>query len=501
MEKRLIDAKLKHLKKDIKKITTFVDNFFVFTDCNCPNCCKKRNKSKLQLLIASLYFNKMVSYACKPEDVFINNYILRELDNIISQYKRAINSHTIQTLQVQPSKNLTVCKYCGTLMKKNVTFKPSNVCNHCLSMYYVKCFCCGIYMEPKEDLDISPYNYCKKCIKNTVPCTQCNKRVLKSKVVKLKKYQKRQNGAIKSNGSFCSNCAQSFMPCEDCGIYVHASSSHRYAGNHYCNTCILNHKKLFEYNYIPKYNFRTIDANTDQKMNTLYFGCEIEIEQDIDEVHTDKERFICSVAKEFGNSFLFGKMDGSLHDGFEFVTHPFTWEWFLLNKYKFNHMFSMAKFAGFMCSSNCGIHIHMTKSIFTTCQLYKFIDFINNPNNLGFIDTVARRHVKFSTYCKPFTVDCTDEETKKRLVKIAKKKNNADFNRYTAVNLTLKDTVEVRIFNGTLSSTQFFSYLEFVHALFHFTKNTSLKDCTTKKYIQFVANNKTSYSNIYQLIK
>lgn len=154
-----------------------------------------------------------------------------------------------------------------------------------------------------------------------------------------------------------------------------------------------------------------------------------------------------------------------------------------------------------MTTNTCAVHVHMSKKAFTTYHLYKFIDFINIPTNITFINKIAGRDIRETTYCSPFIKpDFSKKDNTKTLAEIAKRKNNCDFSRYTAVNLSKENTVEVRIFNGTMEPQIFFSYIEFLYSLFLFTKENSLHDCTVKNYKTFIKGQRKLYTNIYNRI-
>jgi len=490
MKGATMERRKAQLQRDVKRISYFMDHYFTFDHCNCNKCCEKRNGNKLKRLINSLWFSRIPTRILTNGSSFDNSYILRELDAVRTKFNRSIKTHCIY------NNAGTVCKYCGTAMVISTRNGPSNVCSACLNNYCTQCRFCGKWADQydKKGNEMEE-GFCPKCIAKTTLCPCCQRRSTKKTMVEFKEYEFTQ-GEVGS-GLVCVHCASNFIVCDDCGIAIYRSHIHEYDGSCYCGKCILTHKRLFAWNYIPLYTFVYDKRKESVSKDTLFFGVEIEIERDRNSsVFRNRENLIDQIASVFGTHYIYGKKDGSLTNGFEFVTHPYTWKWYTENKYRFNNLFSSSKLSGFKVSNNCGIHIHLSKKAFTSVQLYKFIDFVNKEKNLNFISKIAGRSISTNGYCKPFMDNCTV----KVLAEIAKKKNNLDFHRYTAVNLTLPNTVELRIFKGTMSPNVFFRYQEFAHSLYTFTLENSIKKNSIKMYREFIRANKSIYTNMFNLI-
>jgi len=479
-----------HLKHDIAKIKHFMDTYFTFELCNCNKCCESRNADRLDELISSLWFPKISERMLVDSASWDNSFILRKLDGLITQFKLSIRTYALS------EENTTVCKYCGRVMKIGKQKTLSNVCPDCLIRYCIKCRSCNTWVEnDRKNTEGLDSQYCSKCLKTTVLCPCCSARYPKKSMVAIDKFEYLRGQT--STGSVCPNCVSNFIICSDCGMSVINNLIHDYCGGHYCSKCINKHKKLFDWNYIPPYRFVYDKLKENVSKDTLFFGAEIEIERNGNSyAFCGREKLVTQIADMFGNEYIYGKKDGSLCNGFEFVTHPYTWKWYTENKYRFNNLFTSSQLSGFMVSDRCGIHIHLSKKAFTSVHLYKFIDFINKQSNLSFINKIAGRSITNNSYCRPFQENCSV----RTLAEIAKKKNNLDFHRYTAVNLTLPNTVELRIFSGTLDPNVFFKYQEFAHSLYVFTLENSIQKNSVKKYRDFIRANKSIYINMLRLI-
>jgi len=80
------------------------------------------------------------------------------------------------------------------------------------------------------------------------------------------------------------------------------------------------------------------------------------------------------------------------------------------------------------------------------------------------------------------------EYTQDKLMYKAKKKYG-NSRRYLAVNLQNDNSVEIRIFRGTLNDSSFFKNIEFVQALFDYTKSITETDMSLKSFLSFIKDN------------
>jgi hypothetical protein len=210
------------------------------------------------------------------------------------------------------------------------------------------------------------------------------------------------------------------------------------------------------------------------RRNNMFFGVELEAEVKIDYITRE------SAAKklnelinddEIGKNIFF-ENDGSLNYGFEMVTHPMSlpahrelWK-FLQDKEAIKYMRSHN-------TSTCGLHVHVSRRGLSSLQIAKIVTFVNNPANEQLIRAVARRYAE--GYCK-----IKDKA-------IGKASRSED--RYEAVNITPRETIEFRIFKGSLKYESVISAIEFAHAITKFCKPsvTSIKDLNADRFLEFCA--------------
>jgi hypothetical protein len=212
------------------------------------------------------------------------------------------------------------------------------------------------------------------------------------------------------------------------------------------------------------------------KANNRWFGVELEVMHQDGEVNK-AAKAIHEIVNHNGDEPLLGKRmfferDGSLGSaGFEMITQPMslpaqrkTWE-FLKDKSSI-HLLRSHK------TTNCGLHVHVSRTGLTKLQIAKLVTFINDPLHEDFIRAIARRYQNGFCNIKPKKIGTAAQSN----------------DRYEAVNLTPRATIEFRLFKGTLKYESLIAAIEFTHALIEFCKptQTSITDLTTDAFMRFM---------------
>tara|TARA_R110002020_G_scaffold139307_2_gene310133 strand:+ start:3608 stop:4867 length:1260 start_codon:yes stop_codon:yes gene_type:complete len=238
--------------------------------------------------------------------------------------------------------------------------------------------------------------------------------------------------------------------------------------------------------YQPKYNRKPTNfkrrSYNDQSVAVksevidATYGVELEVEYKGDHYSnkTEHAQTIMDVADDsIASEFLFCMQDGSLEDGFEIGTMPFTERFYkqvLYRKRGFRDILSHLKSMDYRSynTRNCGMHVHINRQSFSDTHLYKFQRFFYlNPGFIRFIS--RRRDSRMEQWCQVYGISKRDN------IKAMYRKHTRKF---LAVHLTNKKTVEVRIFRGTLSHKAFCRNMEFVFAVKEFTKLVSINEYT-----------------------
>jgi len=184
---------------------------------------------------------------------------------------------------------------------------------------------------------------------------------------------------------------------------------------------------------------------------------------------------------------IYCKHDGSINDGFEMVSHPMTLDYHI-NNMNWLDVFEKAVEMDYRShnTSTCGLHIHCSRSAFGK-------DYEQQEQAIGRVVFFVERHwnelVKFSRRtldnlnhwaAKYATISSTTEETYKK----AKDKR---MGRYVAVNLENYNTIEFRLFRGTLRYKTFLATLQLVDEICYCAINMTDKEMEDLSWSDFVS--------------
>lgn len=182
--------------------------------------------------------------------------------------------------------------------------------------------------------------------------------------------------------------------------------------------------------------------------------------------------------------------------GVEFNSHPFNWNWLLSNK---KYLYDLGRFlenTKSYCNRTCGFHVHLSKRYFTDkSHIYRFLYmFYRNPN---YIQKISKRGniSNLEEYANPRLDSIGGRVTLKEISSDFEYMHRGE--KYIAVNIYHKDTVEVRIFQSTINPLLFTAYLEFCVALAIYTKSPN-HDLKIDSFKEYVHRNRLKYPNLNQ---
>lgn len=220
------------------------------------------------------------------------------------------------------------------------------------------------------------------------------------------------------------------------------------------------------------------DKNTDAmnaQYKQLYMG--VELEFDSRNVRTgsryNKLNIIEKSNNIWGNNvYLYYMLDGSLSHGLEMISQPSTFEFYQANYSKFDSTFKTILEAGFKSDTyrSCGLHIHFNKDFYGS-----------NPSEnieklLTIMDKFWKEFVIFTQRNYESLLRYAHKHTKVPK-EVVNDMNHGMFpDRYTAININNRNTIEFRIFRGTLNTDKFFMILEFVKNIIMYAKNHTLEE-------------------------
>lgn len=253
-----------------------------------------------------------------------------------------------------------------------------------------------------------------------------------------------------------------------------------------CNDSCNDSDYIKSYNYKPsKFNFnKTVDDN-----DNLYLGIELEID------NGGKSEETAKFIQEFlGEENCYIMSDGSLTNGLEITTHPCS-----LNYHKqlpYQELFTELIHKGYKShdTQTCGYHIHVNRNYFSndptmqdlciTKVLYLIEKYWDE------VVKIARRGS--NRFSRRFGI----KENESMFELLIKAKGKGDYmtnSKYNMLNLDHKDTIEFRLFKGTLKYETFIATMEFISNLVYICKITSLDNIQNIKFKDIINVNETGF--------
>lgn len=223
-------------------------------------------------------------------------------------------------------------------------------------------------------------------------------------------------------------------------------------------------------------NQERLDSRADDRLLAAYVGCEIEVEVGSGYAPRDcAERL--NNALNIGRRYAHFEEDGSLDRGFEIVTNYCGWD---RHETELAPLKNLSLLRGLTShdTETCGLHVHLSKQDITPFQATKIDQFFADPGNISSRDRFARRTVSGSEYLTTINPKDLRERhpsfdrarglAEKKLYAMTQRQSQG--NHYHIVNWSPNNTVEFRLFRGTLRYETLIATLQFVQGMFWFTR-------------------------------
>ena len=282
------------------------------------------------------------------------------------------------------------------------------------------------------------------------------------------------------NGSqYCECCIDNNVyTCDECG------QQYWDGDGHYCpdenSTHLIN-----SYSYKPRpYFFGTA---------TYHMGFELEVESDGNSIRDAAE----VVTNALGER-IYLKEDGSLNQGFEIVTHPHS-----LNEYQDNFdwsALSQLRRLGFRSwdTSTCGLHVHVSRTAFGIPNNRKHITKVQ-AHELRFMKLIYDNDRQISRLAGRTSNYATFEDKGHLVGKV--KYGNQHNGRYAAINSENSETLEVRVFRGSLKPERVLMALELVQCSVEYTRDlhvsASNRALSWMMFTRYVVDNASIYPHLF----
>jgi len=289
---------------------------------------------------------------------------------------------------------------------------------------------------------------------------------------------------------YCVTCIQdNAYDCEDCGDEC-------WSGNdHYCESDGEEDDGYRENSPIHSYSYRPSPAFFGT--GKYHLGFELEVETRNSSRYEGAE-----LAQNLFGGHVYLKDDGSLNDGFEIVTHPHTlneyqtnFNWDGLNKLKNQGLRSWN-------TSTCGLHVHVSRTAFSVEGVrlsYEQRILRRQAHELRFMKLIYDNERQVCRIAGRSGNNYASFMDKGKLVR--KVKNGVQENgRYSAINTENDDTLEVRVFKGSLRPERVLSALEFVTASVEYTRDLPINGKNNAlswlRFTGYVAQHAETYPNL-----
>lgn len=325
-----------------------------------------------------------------------------------------------------PRKDEEDCLKCDLCGEKGNRFLEGYgfICDDCFSDNSVTCVCCDNQISDRNNFHcINDEIVCENCYENYYRC--CSRCGELYHIDSLNEHD------------VCESCLENANVCANCGRTFFESS---YEDEEICEYC--SSEAIHDYGYRPYPNFYGSHPNG------KYFGIEWEIG-----AGGKNGSNALSLLKGTDQAYI--KYDGSVGDGFEFVTHPCTPEYHL-TKFGWDDYAKRARRMGYSGIEGTGIHIHVSRDSMTTKGIASLIWFFER--NWKDCMIFARR-TESELYEWAWKYGCQNPY-KCGLESFVRQLQN-EHGRYKAVNLQNCDTIEIRIFRSSVKTYIIKSYIQF----------------------------------------
>lgn len=290
---------------------------------------------------------------------------------------------------------------------------------------------------------------CPRCLTEaTVLCSWCGERIWLD------------DNAGTAAIPLCQECRdEHYSTCVRCGSLIRNEDARYHRGdedgdNPYCPHCFseAGTTGINDYFYKPKPIFYGEAAR--------FFGVELEIDK-AGEYDENADR-VLEVANGNGRERIYCKHDGSLEDGFEIVTHPMTLKYHQ-REMPWRAVLDEAVSMGYTShkAETCGLHVHVNRNSFGPAEaeqdacIARVLYFFER-NWAELLRFSRRTEYQLAQWATRYGY----KDQPREILDHAKKGGGGG--RYSCVNLQNKDTIEFRIFRGTLKYNTLIATLQLV---------------------------------------
>lgn len=330
------------------------------------------------------------------------------------------------------------------------------------------CSHCGTSLPLSELCDFDGNLLCPDCLEElTVVCNHCGQRFHVDSVHQ------------EQDLTLCYLCLDSYAYCNGCGRLVSDDELH-YLGDDdsYCNSCWEEHHTV---NGVQSYYYKP--APIFYGKGSRYFGVELEIDEGGE--NDSQARQFMEIANRC-HEHIYIKHDGSLVDGMEIVTHPMTLAYHM-EKMPWAEVVAEAIRLSYVShkATTCGLHVHVNRDAFGEAKweqeevIARILFLVEN-----FWNELLRFSRRSRSQMEHWASRYGRKDDPKAVLDHAKQSHHE---RYKCVNLSNYNTIEFRMFRGTLKLNTILATLQLVDRLCEVALYLNDQEVQSLTWTDFVA--------------
>ena len=430
---------------------------------------------------------------------------MRELAEQEELIRNAAIAEEPESVEEEEEREEVECSQCGCVIDAEdaILYDGDPYCEDCM----VTCEYCGEQIPTDQSVTanlnsrhVPERTACEYCAdEHFRRCDRCDEWITGNAI-----------WAEDNDRAVCEDCADYYSVCAECGEVLSNDDAYYCDrdGEYYCESCYGSHSRsgnISDYGhdqFRKSYYAGEFKEMPDECDVSRYFGVELEVDRGrsrdeladdlFDEIDDADELFKC-------------KTDGSLGDeGLEIVTYPCSLR-FMMEQYPFEDIAQIAIRHRYTShdAGTCGLHIHVSRAGLGETEMEKDLTvaklMILFDRFWDKLVRFSRRNIEQMNWCKKPDVytDADEEGTDDEIV--GKTKQWRD--RYHAINLTNSQTIEFRLFRGTLKVSTIKASIQLVNHLIDFVMRHALRDCMKTTWDAIFANVDAEYPELAEYLK
>lgn len=326
-----------------------------------------------------------------------------------------------------------VCDYCErTVYQEDMLVVNPNtraetyVCTHCAEHFYYRCDDCGDYFDDDYIYQSRARDVCHRCYE------------------------------------------EGYTTCENCGDVIPYDEAVERNGEHYCEYCAPDEEdeNIHDYSYKPTPKFCK-GREEEECSQTRYYGVELEVDDGDDPGSLAAELFGLDAP-------IYCKHDSSLNNGLEIVTEPCTLQYHA-DTMPWEDICALCTDAGFTShdAETCGLHIHANRSALPDDAPAKITTLACALQDE--LTIFSRRKKEALNRWAAWNIPQPEKDAAEEA--LLERVHSSSKDRYHAVNLTCRDTIEFRFCRGTLKASTILATLQMLDILISYACAHTLTEC------------------------